>query len=104
MENKDNLIVFQTDDGEEVAFYVLEETQISGVPYLLVAKSDEEEAEALILRQSRTLQDSGGETAEEEVIYDVVEDARELEVVSRVFEELLDDCDFVMTEESLDIL
>ncbi|MDK2808984.1 MAG: hypothetical protein PWP24_1721 [Clostridiales bacterium] len=86
---EENQIIFTTEDGEEIAFYILEETTIAGVNYLLVADSVEEEAEALILKEQ------AGST-EEETIYDVVEDEEELKAISKVFEELLDDIDITM--------
>ena len=36
-------ITLQTDNGESVDFYVLEETRINGMNYLLVTDSEEEE-------------------------------------------------------------
>ena len=36
-------ITLQTDTGEAVDFFVLEETRINGMNYLLVTDSDEEE-------------------------------------------------------------
>ncbi|MEG1991887.1 MAG: DUF1292 domain-containing protein [Acetivibrio sp.] len=86
---EDGKIFFTTADGEEIAFYILEETTISGVNYLLVTDSDEEEAEALILKEQKS-------EDEEESIYDVVEDDEELKALSKVFEELLEDVDINM--------
>jgi Protein of unknown function (DUF1292). len=86
---EDGKIVFTTEDGEEIAFYILEETTISGVNYLLVTDSDEEEAEALILKEQKA-------DNEEETVYDVVEDEEELKAISKVFEELLEDIDINM--------
>lgn len=76
-------IVFTTEDGEELEFFVLEETTISGNTYLLVADSIEEEANALILKEEP------GES--DEAVYDIVEDEDELEALSKVFEELMED-------------
>ena len=85
MENKPDEIKFLTDDGEEVVFRVLEQTRLGGIDYLLVSTTeDEEEAEALILK------DISIET-DEEAVYDIVEDDRELELVAGIFKELLDD-------------
>ncbi len=84
-----NQIVFTTEDGEDIAFFVLEQTTISGVNYLLVADSDEEEAEALILKEKP------GDN-EDELVFDVVEDDEELKAISKVFEELLEDIDINM--------
>ena len=39
MENSDDMITLQTDDGETVSFYVLEETKMNGETYLLVSDS-----------------------------------------------------------------
>jgi uncharacterized protein YrzB (UPF0473 family) len=87
MENKPEEIKFTTEDGEEVAFYVLEQTRLGGVNYILVSTTDdddEEEAEALILKDV-------SKDTDEEAIYDVVEDDQELELVAGIFKELLDD-------------
>lgn len=81
----DEKIVFTTEDGEDMEFYILEETTISGVNYLLVTDSDEEEADALIFRE-RSSDDN-------ETTYDVVDDDEELKAISKVFEELLEDID-----------
>ena len=85
MENKPEEIKFTTEDGEEVAFYVLEQTRLGGVDYILVSTTDEEEeAEALILKDV-------SKDTDEEAIYDIVEDDQELELVAGIFQELLDD-------------
>ncbi len=72
------------DGTEEVSFYVLDSTRIGGVNYLLVADSMEEEAEALILR------DTASESAAES-IYETVEDESELQAIAKVFEEAIGD-------------
>ena len=75
-------------DGEKdtVGFFVLEETRINGVAYLLVTETEEEEAEAYILK---ALSQDG----ESEACYVFVEDDNELEAVSKIFAELLEDVD-----------
>lgn len=78
-------IVFTTDDGENVDFYVLEQTRINGADYLLVSDENTDEANALILKENRSDSD--------EIIYDVVEDETELSAIARVFEEMLEDFD-----------
>ena len=51
-ENKENKVVyFTTDEGEEVPFFVVEETKIAGEKYLLVTDSEEDEADAYIFRE-----------------------------------------------------
>lgn len=76
-------IMLTADDGSEVAFFVLEKADIAGKSYLLVSDSiEEEEAEALILR----------EVEESDVVmYEVVEEEKELAIISKYFEELLED-------------
>ena len=71
------------DDGSEEAFFVLEKADIAGISYLLVTNSvEDEDADALILK----------ETEEDEMItYEVVEDENELKIISKYFEELLED-------------
>ena len=69
--------------NEEVDFYVLEQTKVGGVSYILVTDS-EEDAECLILK------DTSGESQSESV-YEIVEDDVELSAVLKVFEELLED-------------
>ena len=73
------------DDGAEVDFYILEETELGGETYLLVTDddSDGEEAEALILRE---ITDEDGMA-----VYETVEDESILSALSGVFEELLDE-------------
>ncbi|MBR6451065.1 MAG: DUF1292 domain-containing protein [Lachnospiraceae bacterium] len=78
-------IPFQSEDGKEtVDFYVLDQTRINGVNYLLVADSTEEDAQALILC------DTAPEDAKESV-YEIVEDETKLRAIARVFEEAIGD-------------
>ena len=51
-ENKENKVVyFTTDEGEEVPFFVVEETKIAGENYLLVTDSEEDEAMHIYLEK-----------------------------------------------------
>ena len=70
--------------NEEVDFYVLEQTKVGGVSYILVTDSEEDDAECLILKAT------SGESQSESV-YEIVEDDVELSAVLKVFEELLED-------------
>ena len=67
-ENKENKVVyFTTDEGEEVPFFVVEETKIAGENYLLVTDSEEDEADAYIFREvSENENDSFYEMVEDE--------------------------------------
>ena len=49
----ENSITMQTDDGEEVTFYVLEETKINGENYLLVSDSKEEDGDCFLLKDHK---------------------------------------------------
>ena len=79
-------ITLQTDTGEAVDFFVLEEPRINGMNYLLVTDSEEDDGECLILKDTSEDQD-------QESLYEIVEDEKELDAVLTVFEELLDDVD-----------
>ncbi len=87
MEN--DSIVFTDEDGNEVAFSVMEQTTLVGVNYLLVTEDgdDEDDGSFLILKENAL--DSEGEMA----AFDIVEDDKELEAVMKIFEELLEDVD-----------
>ena len=62
-------IAFTSEEmSETVEFFVLEQTKINGISYILVKDSDDS-------------------------IYEIVEDDDELSAVSKVFEELLEDVD-----------
>jgi hypothetical protein len=74
---------------EEVEFFVLEQTKISGNTYILVTDSEEDEAECLILKDTSAAE-------EKESVYEIVEDDVELSAVLKVFEELLEDVDIEM--------
>ena len=83
MEEKLGSIEFETEDGERVLLYVLEQTMLSGVNYLLAADSEEDEADAYIMKEI-----TGDE---DESVYEMVENEDELEALSKIFSELLDD-------------
>lgn len=83
-------IVITFEDGEEGEFFVLEQTALMGVNYYLVApveEEDEEEVECYILKENVDEKD------EEYGMYSFVEDEQELEALSSIFDELLEDSD-----------
>ncbi len=77
-------IVFTPEGGEPVRFYVLEQTRLGGIDYILVTDSEEGDGEALILRDSSAMEDA-------EAVYEIVSDDEELEAVAAVFESMLED-------------
>ena len=71
---------------EEVEFFELEKTKINGISYILVTDSERGDAQCLILRDMTPAD-------EKDSIYEIVDDDDELGVISKVFEELLEDVD-----------
>lgn len=71
-------------DGEAVDFYVLEQTRIGGVNYILVTEEEEGDGEALILKDLSA-------DGEAESIYAIVEDGKELAAIADVFSDMMDD-------------
>ena len=81
-------IVFIDEDGNEVEMYVVDETRINNVNYLIVTEDegDEEEAEAYILKDISKEED-------EEAVYEMVVEDSEIDYIGKVFSELLEDID-----------
>ncbi len=91
--NKLEKITFNPDGEEPVEFYVLEQTRIGGYNYILVTDFEEGDGEALILKDM-------SKDGEEESVFTIVEDDEELSAVAGVFENMLDDVEFVQEEDS----
>lgn len=81
-------ITFIPEEGKAVEFYVLEQTMIGGVNYLLVTDSEEGDGEALILCDV-------SEPEDPEAVYEIVEDEEKLSAVAAVFEKIMDDIDII---------
>ena len=79
-------IIFMSEDMQEIEFFVLEQTKLNGISYILVTDSEEGDAECWIMKDVSTEESL-------ESIYDMVEDDDELLAISKVFEELLEDID-----------
>lgn len=80
-------ILFQAMDEEPVEFYVLEQTTVAGVNYILVTDTEDGDGEALILKDI-------SEAEDEEAVYDIVSEDKELNAIAEIFENLLDDVEF----------
>ena len=80
-------IVFTPDGEDAVEFYVLEQTRLGGIDYILVTDSEDGDGEALILRDTSS-------PDEQEALYEIVTDDEELDAVAAVFENMLDDVSF----------
>lgn len=79
-------IVFTPEGEEAVEFFVLEQTRLGGIDYILVTDSEKDDGEALILR------DMSAPEAEE-AVYEIVDDDEELDAVAAVFANMLEDVD-----------
>lgn len=77
-------IIFKPEGEEETAFYVLEQTRIGGKDYILVTDTEEDDGEALILRDM-------SQSGEMEALYEIVTEDEELKAVAAVFESMLED-------------
>ncbi|CUX60509.1 hypothetical protein BN3590_02533 [Clostridium sp. C105KSO15] len=88
MNSDEKKITLTTDSGENVEFYVLEETRINGMNYLLVtdAADDDDEGECYILKDLSKQEDS-------QALYEFVEDDNEIDYLFKIFSELLDGAD-----------
>lgn len=88
MNSDEKKITLTTDSGENVEFYVLEETRINGMNYLLVtdAADDDDKGECYILKDLSKQEDS-------QALYEFVEDDNEIDYLFKIFSELLDGAD-----------
>lgn len=77
-------ITFCPDDGEAVDFYVLEQTRLGGVDYILVTDSMGDDGEALILKDI-----SAPDAAD--ALYEIVDDDDEMDAVAAIFSDMLED-------------
>ena len=86
--NEERMITLETDDGESVEFYVLEETKINGMNYLLVtdAEEDDEDGDCYILKDM-------SKAEEADAVYEFVEDDDEMDYLFKIFSELMEDMD-----------
>ena len=81
----DDVITIVDDNGEEIEFYILEETRIGGMDYILVTDAKEDEdGECYILKDV-------SKKDEDEAVYEFVENEDELDYMFKIFTELMDD-------------
>lgn len=76
------------DDDQTLEFYVVEETRLNGVNYLLVTdtEDEEEDGDCYILKDMSKPEDM-------EALYEFVEDDDEMDGLMKIFSELLEDVD-----------
>lgn len=75
---------FDEESNTYIDFYVLEQTRISNVDYLLVTVDETGDTDALILKDISQSQDVNA-------LYEIVEEEAELNAVAKVFSELIGD-------------
>ena len=91
MSDGNNSISFYTDDGEEIAFEIIEQTTIQGQNYLLVAEAADDSED----RQAYIMKEVSGSIEADMVTYQFVEEEQELLSISKVFDEMLEDTDII---------
>jgi len=74
------------DSNENLEVYVLEQTKINNVNYLLVTEDEEGDSDAFILKDL-------SEESDSEAVYQIVEEDKELEAIAKIFSELMEDVD-----------
>ncbi len=79
-------IMFTSKEGEGVELYVLEQTRLGGVDYILVTESEDGDGDALVLKDV-------SEQGEADALYEIVDDDEELDAVASIFSEMLEDID-----------
>ena len=84
--SEEKKIILETEEGEQVDFYVLEETGINGMNYLLVTDTEDEDGECYILKDR-------SKAEETDALYEFVEDDDEIDYLFKIFTELIDDMD-----------
>lgn len=88
MNSEEKKITLTGDFGESVDFFVLEETRINGMNYLLVteAADTEDEGKCYFLKDL-------SKQEEAEALYEFVEEDNEIDYLYKIFSELLKEAD-----------
>ena len=89
--NEESSLVFTDEEGNEIIFFIQEQTRVNGTDYLLVTDSNEEEATAYILKDTSA---DGDETA----AYVMVEDEVEFDAIADVFRRMMEEADVDLIE------
>ena len=85
MDNKEK-ITLQTDEGEAVDFFVLEETRLGGINYLLVTDEEDGDGECYILEDTSKAEEAEATKGKMQV-------GQGLDDLFQIFARLLDDAD-----------
>ena len=83
MSKKDSKILFLDDDGQEIEFNVIEQTTIAGQTLVEDCEASSEDESVVLIMKEVQLED-------DYVSYEIVEDDKELDMISDIFNALLD--------------
>ena len=90
MDQESNKIVIKDDEGDEISLFVLEETKINGMYYILATDAaEDEDGECYILKDVSKAEDN-------DAIYEFVTNDAELEYMTKIFRELIDDTEVTL--------
>ncbi|MFP3153002.1 DUF1292 domain-containing protein [Lachnospiraceae bacterium ZAX-1] len=78
--------------NEMVEFYILEQARMNGIDYILVTVEEKGDSDAFILKN---VAEGTSDDPQGEAIYEMVEAQEELEYMSKIFSEMLEDVDFI---------
>ena len=81
----EKVVFVDPETKETIEFFVVEETQINGVKYLLVTEEEDGDSDAYILEELSN--------DKEDIVYSMVEDDEKLTALGKVFAELIDVAD-----------
>ena len=76
--SEEKMITLETEEGESLDFYVLEQTKINGISYLLVTDTEDEDGECYILKDRSKAEDA-------DAVYEFVEGDREMVDLFKIF-------------------
>lgn len=82
----DKIRLNDPETNEVIELYVLEQTCIGGITYLLATEDEDEDSVAYILKEVNKV--------DEDIVYAFVEDDVEIDAISKIFAEILEDVDF----------
>ena len=88
MKTSEKIIFNIAGEDEPAEFYIVEQTRIQGASYLLVTDREDGDSDAWILKDISA-------DGDDEAVYEMVEDEDQLQAVSAVFAQMLDDIDLV---------
>lgn len=81
--NKDGKVTLVTNENEKIELIPIEQTKINGITYLLAGDSEDEET-AYILKDLSKEEDKTS-------VYEIIDDEKEINLLAKIFEELLED-------------